>query len=366
MADFVSSATWRKRARDVLRRLGLLRGASGWTLFVPTDTVFPGPSKTCSCGALARRKRRPSVALSAWGKTAPDLAIGLCETCFVRSWRRTLWSVGVVLWTGVCGVGLARLVMSLWPFSPWWVLVGSSVLGVVLGWATGAWALPMCNPGGSGAWCGVPVRVAAFRGGGWTLEVVSRIVVDALDPAEERRVEKFLEERDFGPAGLAGFVVVLAVAFGLWFAWHPVVRVVNVSSEPFEIVVDGRSLGVVPGIPGEAPGAGREFRLPAGRREFRAFRLDGEPVDQTTGWVVSGTTQLYAPGSSGRCFRVEQRAYGRAAQPKSETLVLPADRRFHTLSEAVDAWFQPNPPSQRNLWFSGGVRRAVRHGPCEP
>jgi hypothetical protein len=235
-----------------------------------------------------------------------------------------------------------------------------------MAWAMGVWALPSWNRGGRGTWCGVPVRVAASRREGWTLEVVSRVVVDALDPAGQQRIEKVLVERDFVPAGLAGFAVVLGVAFGLWFAWHPVVRVVNVSSEPLEIVVDGRSLGVVPGIPGEAPGAGREFRVPAGRRVFQAFRLDGASVDPTTGWVGSGTTQLYLPGSAGRCFWVDQRAYGRAVQPKPESLVLPEDRRFHTLPVAVDAWFQPNPPSHRNVWFSGGVRRTVRQGPCEP
>lgn len=365
MADTANSSTWRERVGDILRRLGLVRSTSGWTLFVSRDTALPGRSGTCSCGAVARRDRGPSVAPSAWGRPVPDLKIGLCEACFARSWRRTLWAVGTVLWTGVSGVGLARLVMGWWPWSPWWGLVASSFLGVVLAWGVGVWVLSLGAPRRD-RWHGVPVRVAACAREGWTVEVASQLVVDALDPKREKRVDKVLVERDYLPAGLAGLAVVLAVATVFWSLWHPVVRVVNVSSLPLEIVVDERSLGVIPGVPGEAPGAGREFRLPQGRRVFRAVRLDGVRVDESTGWVGSGRTQLYVPGSTGRCFRLEQRAYGRAAQPKPETLDLAADRRFHTLPVPVDAWFQPNPPSQRNVWFSGGVRRTVRQGPCTP
>lgn len=365
MAEPANSPTWRERVGDVLRRLGLVRSTSGWTLFVPKEAVFPGWSKTCSCGAVARRSRGPSVALGAWGRPVPDLKVGLCEACFARSWRRTFWSAGMVLWIGVSGVGLARMLLWWWPWSPWWALVGSSLTGVALAWVVGVKVLSLSNSR-SDSWHGVPVRVAASGRDGWTLEVASQLVVDALDPKQENRAETVLVERDYLPAGLAGLAVLLGVALGFWFLWHPVVRVVNVSSVPLEIVVDGRSLGVMPGIPGEAPGAGREFRLPEGRRVFRAVRLDGVRVDESSGWVGSGRTQLYVPGSTGRCFRVEQRAYGRAVQPKPETLDLARDRRFHTLPVPVDAWFQPNPPSQPNVWFSGGVRRTVRQGPCGP
>jgi len=159
-------------------------------------------------------------------------------------------------------------------------------------------------------------------------------------------------------------VTVVGVATVLWLAWHPSVRVVNVTGAVMEIVVDGRSLALIAGVPGEAPSAGTEVRLPEGRRVLRALRLDGELVDETVGWVGQGRAQLYAPGSQGRCFWVEQKAYGQARQPRPEVVRLPADRRFHTFPMSIDAWFQPNPPTEPNVWFSGGVRRTVRLGEC--
>jgi hypothetical protein len=253
--------------------------------------------------------------------------------------------------------------MAGWAWAPWGVVVGASIVGVVL-----ASVLALVLPGRSGVgvdgWCGIPVRVVGLRSEGWTVAIASRSAVDTLEGRGIEAIAQRVTEHDLTPSLLGGLGAVAFVGTMLWWSWHPVVRVVNVTDQPVEVEVDGRTLAIVPGVPGEAAGAGQDVRIPKGWRVLRALGLDGGVVDEARAFVGLGRAQLFVPGSQGRCFRVEHRAYGRARQPRPDVTELPRDQRFHTLDVAVDAWFEPNPVSDRSRWFSGGVRRTVRQDRC--
>ncbi len=347
----------------VLSKIGAMRTVSGWCVVLAADAELPARAARCDvCGAAARYGRRPSCSLGLLGRPVPELWVALCRRCHVGVWHRTLWSVAAGLVAAMAGLGATWGVMTAWAWAPWGVVVGACILGAVLGLFAG-----LSLPGRSGVragWLGVPARVVAVDARGWTVELASRSMVDALEQRGVAAMARSVTEHDVMPSVLGGLGAVVLTATVFWWSWHPVVRVVNVTDHPVEVVVDGRTLAVVPGVPGETAGAGQDVRMPKGWRVLRAVRLDGTVVDESRGFVGSGRTQLFVPGSEGRCFRVDHRAYGRARQPRPDVTELPPERRFHTLTVAVDAWFEPNPASERSRWFSGGVRRTVRQDRC--
>ncbi|PIE06050.1 MAG: hypothetical protein CSA75_01570 [Sorangium cellulosum] len=260
---------------------------------------------------------------------------------------------------------MARITFLAWPWVPWPAFVASAVVGVWLAWIAG-WLAPG-RVGTSSGWQGVSARVVSGDRESWIMHVTSRSLMTNIDRVVGvEAVATQVDEHDWIGPGLVGLLSIVVVSSVFWVHWHPIVRVVNVASHPIEVTVDGWFLAVVAGLPGESAGAGREFRIPEGKRVFRTLRLDASPVDETTGWVGGGWVQLYVPGAEGRCFRVEQRAYGRTRQPKPPIIELDPERSLHDLPFRIDAWFQPNPPADRDFWFSGGLRRSVRQAPCQP
>jgi hypothetical protein len=348
----------------VLSRTGAKRTVPGWCVVLSTSTGLPVRGARCDvCGAVARHGRRPSAAIGLVGRPLPDLWVALCGRCHVRVWHRTLWSLATVLLSAVGGLGGAWGMMTAWAWAPWGAVVGASTVGAVLALVAGL-VLPGRSGVGGDGWRGIPVRVVGLGASGWTVEIASRSVAETLEKLGIKAMARPVTEHDLKPSLLGGLGAVALVGTVLWWSWHPVVRVVNVTDQPVEVVVDGRTVAVVPGVPGEAAGAGQDVRIPKGWRVLRAVRLDGAVVDETRGFVGSGRAQLFVPGSEGRCFRVEHRAYGRARQPRPDVTELPRDQRFHTLHVEVDAWFEPNPASDKNKLFSGGVRRTLRQDRC--
>ena len=354
------------RARQLVRRLGWIREADGWEVSLGRDAVAPR-ARTCAvCGSGGKRVRGPCLSPGLWGRPRPELNVVLCDRCYVRTWRRSLGLLAAGLMTGVGSMLAGKAIMLVWAWVPWGVFVLAACVGSVVAWGLASMVVQRTVGSGSrGSWQGVPVRVVGVDGDGWTLHVASRSVVVSLDPVlTEGPKRRFVRESDLVAPVVGGVIGVVLTATVVWFSWHPEVRIVNVRDFGMEVQVDGHEVAMVVGIPGEAPNAGVDVRVPEGRRVFRAVALDGRLVDETVGWAGRGRAQLYSPGADQRCFRVEQRAYGRAQQPRPAVIELPSDRSLHTLMVSIDAWFQPNPPSQRDLWFSGGVRRSVRVGAC--
>ncbi|MFW5739816.1 MAG: hypothetical protein ACOC1F_05560 [Myxococcota bacterium] len=362
-------SAWIDHVRRFAVRLGVLRKEAGWEVVLDERAAPPPRGRTCAvCGAVARHGRAPAAAPALWGRSKPEVIVALCHGCHLRTWRRTFGLVGISALTGAATVLGARAAFLLWPWIPWLVLMlAASALGL-FAWAASARLLVRwLRADGREGWQGVPARVTGRSNDGWTLVVASRSLVTLLDQVATRApVSKEVVESDtIGPLlAWAGCVVLVGTA--LWLAWHPEVRVVNLTHQTLQVSADGRAVALMGAVPRESPNAGLDVRVPAGRRVLESRSLDGSLVDETVAWVGAGEAHLYAPGAAGRCFRLEQRAYGRALQPHPAVVVLPSDRSFHSLPVAVDAWFQPNPPSGRDLWFSGGVRRALRVGGCEP
>jgi hypothetical protein len=255
----------------------------------------------------------------------------------------------------------------MWPWVPSFVLVVTCASGVSI-----ALALSLLLPGRSRrddpeGWRGVPARWLASTSRDVGLAVACPALAEAIAsriPLATTRHAVVKENDLWGLAPVALAVVVFASPL-VWWLTHPSMRVVNTSYEPLVVYVDGRSFGLVPAVAGEAPNAAIRLRVPRGWRRLKAVSLDGTIMDEVDADVGAGDEQLYAPASKGLCFWVEQRAYGRAYQPKPAHLALSNRVTFHSFPGPIDAWFQPNPETAGpDHWFSGGIRRAVRHGPC--
>ena len=278
-----------------------------------------------------------------------------------------LWvfaSYALIATMAFAACGTAFLV---WPWSPAVGLVGACLSGAAL-----SIALALLLPGRldrdtPAGWRGVPARWLSSDRRGVRLAVASDSLADTIGsqnpPAEKRRT--VVKENDAWDLGTFAVVVVTISSPVVWWLTHPVVHVVNTSYEPWAVYADGHALGVVAAVAGEAPNAAVDVRVPRGWRRLKAVKLDGTVVDEVEADVGVGEEQVYAPASRGQCFWVEQRSYGRAAQPRPARLMLSDRNSFHTLQVPIDAWFQPNPSTAgSDHWFSGGVRRTVRHGPC--
>lgn len=356
------------RVRKIARRLGWIREVDGWQMFLPKDAPSPSRGRTCAvCGAPAKHTRSPSLSPSLWGRPRPEVYVPLCAGCHLRTWRRSLGLLAAGLTTGLGAVVAAKAVMAAWPWVPWLAFAAGACAGAVVMWSAISQVLERAAgvSGDESGWRGVPARLVALHEEGWTVHVASRSLLVSLDQVATQAPEpRVVRESDLTAPLVGGAVGVALTATVLWFAWHPEVRILNATEVAMEVRVDGRQVALLAGIPGEAPNAGVDVRVPEGRRVFRAFALDGRLVDETVGWAGRGHAQLYAPGSEGRCFRIEQRAYGRTPQPRPAVLELPPDQGLISLGVPIDAWFQPNPPTQRDLWFSGGVRRSLRLGDC--
>jgi len=356
----------------LLARVGAMRVTSGFRVVVGKGVVLDG-GDGCSdvacdgpcdvCGEAGAGVCGPSMATLLFGRSLPDVRIVLCEGCRVRVWHRGLWWLTAFVVAVVLGVGGAWGVVVVWPWAPWSVGVVGGVVGVLVGFFVGLLVPGRTRLGGQG-WHGKPARVVAIGENGWTVDVVSGALAARLRRRGLEVLACDVVEHDVVPSLVGGIVAVVLVVGVLWWSWHPEVRVVNVMDRPLEIVVGGRSVAVVPGVPGEVEGAGRMVRIPRGWWHLRAQGLDGAVVEDVRVLVGSGRAQLFVPGSAGHCFRVDRRAYGQARQPRPGSWELPQTDRFHTLHERIDGWFEPNPVVGSSVWLSGGVRRAVRHSRC--
>ncbi|MCU0689972.1 MAG: hypothetical protein MUF54_01090 [Polyangiaceae bacterium] len=252
-----------------------------------------------------------------------------------------------------------------WPWVPAVVLGVSTLPGIGLAWVIGA-KLPGRMGLPAGRWQGSPARWAACSPLGAELETVCGQLAGSVCGANGVPSSIMMRERDASLIGVATVVTLVGVPLAVWPCAHPRLWVANAASDPLEIVVDGRPVGLVVGVPTEAANGVRSFRVPRGWRRLEARRLDGSVVDRSYARIGSGAVQLYIPARGASCFWVEQRAYGRAQQPRPAVVRLAADRTVHTLADRVDGWLQANPPvGGVGRWFSGGVRRVVRQGACE-
>lgn len=298
-------------------------------------------------------------------RRVPAISLPACAACHARLRRSVLVDVARGGSEAAVAVLLMGACMLVWPWVPAFVVACVSTLGAALAWL--AWRLVLARARWQRRLDRDPpaVWVSAGRAGA-CLEVCSSRLADVL--TAQAGVQPY-RGRSKAVVGVWQAVGLLAAATILpWAtaeAWFATVRVVHVSPTPLEIFVDGRSFGVVVGVEGEDSSAVREIRVPRGTRTFEARALNGTTVNRTTAVVGEGAAQIYIAFRGQQCFWVEQRAYGQASRQSLRVLPLGGRGAFVTLSDPVDSWFEANPePSSDGHRFSGGIRGAVRHGPC--
>jgi len=341
----------------------MVHRAPGARVLVPFNAAPALDPTCCACGATSSRTLSPARSLRVAFGPLPPLDLPACETCVAaaRSHAHFEWGVAA----GAASFALAACVVSLavWPWAPWPVALLAALLGASL-----APLLRLVRPPahiGLIPWRGAAARWVARTTEGAVLESPSEWIACSLRKAGLVPQPATAVEREGGRAALVAAAMTLLVAPAFWRHTHPLVRVLNVGIDSVEVSVDGRPLGWLPPVWTEVPNAGIDRRMPLGWRSFVTRNEAGEILDRTRAWVPSDTPALYAPRPAPRCFWIEQRAYGASSQPLPATVPLSTSSPFHVLPLRVDAWFQPNPvPASDGRLFSGGIRRALRFGPC--
>lgn len=164
----------------------------------------------------------------------------------------------------------------------------------------------------------------------------------------------------------AGPVLGVGAACLSFFVYHPLLRVLNLGTQPVEVALDGRPLTEVDPTSNESPLAGALLRVPAGQHTLSVkSAVDGRELSREQADFHSGAVHLLALGATDTCFWLETTGYGREQRIGRSYEPLRAREHFWVLPGGIDTWFAPNPessdPSSRS---SGGLLTALRQAPC--
>lgn len=155
------------------------------------------------------------------------------------------------------------------------------------------------------------------------------------------------------------------ITWQLHDVFHCETRIVNLTEDDLDIVVDGHSLGFVKASMQEHPLAGILLRVASGKRHIRALRRDGTLIDEDWVRFAAGQSYLYAPAHpSSVCFWLERAALGRGPTASVAREPLPGHLNFWEMPVAIDTWFMPA-TGPRSRFFTGGIVASLRQGPCD-
>ena len=161
-----------------------------------------------------------------------------------------------------------------------------------------------------------------------------------------------------------GVVVAVLLTPWLYDAFHPQLRLLNLTEDTLVISADHHVLAKLEPTSTENPRAGSLIRLASGPRQLTAHRADGTLVETVSADLLAGRTHLFAPSRPpNTCFWLEQTQVGGSSNRESKH-ELPDDRsNFWVLPEDVDNWFgkilDSGPTSG-----TGGVVTSLRQGLC--
>ncbi len=320
-----------------------------WRVELPAEPVLL-PSDCACCGAAALHAE--AIVFG-----ARSLLVRYCDPCASHvareSTRRLATRIALLL--------LALSFASALPiFLPWLSLFGavsSVVLAVgvplLLGRLPRRVELGHAGSGPSVLFAGPTALICRRRD---YAEAVARGVAAAPVGVSLPRRAPFFELS----VGLAAAFVVTPFAFAFQ---HPVLRAINLSDVPLELLVDGRRLGRVEPSSGESPFAGLSVRVPAGRRTLLGLTADGEPRYRAEVELAAGARHLFALGSEDTCFWIETVGYGREGRP-TDYEPLAGSTRFWVIPDDVHGWFRPAPQTSEGERSTGGSARVLRQGPC--
>jgi len=194
------------------------------------------------------------------------------------------------------------------------------------------------------------------RSGRFARRVLAHNAGCTLEVRRERRMAP-------NPRAPLGPLVALVLTPFLHRAFHPELRVMNLTDSPMEVISDGEHLGRVEPSSRESSQAGRSFRVGVGLRRLSARLLDGRSFG-VVARLSAGTEHLWAPGSPEGCFVIETHATGREGRDTQPRLTpLTGKDRFFPLPRELDAWFVP-PSDESTANASGGTVTVLRQRPC--
>lgn len=359
VAPFVALA---KRARTLLRRgiRGTIaravvrslaaRRALHWVIVADPGSLTLAPSCAC-CGAPAVHCRRESRR----GDEA-CVMIPYCTDCLQHSSRSEGFATAAV-WGGLLLGLFSAPLLSLGPTVPKWIAtLGATALSLIPVFVVAVSAFP--RPPSHRAWGSAAVLTQS--GLACSSQRFARRVVSDNPTAHIAlcRLRPVL----LGPLFAMGPLAALILTPFCHDAFHPWVRVINLTDHPFTVMVDGQPLGTVEPSSRESPRAGYKWRIAAGNRHLQARGPEGTLWDITVR-LVGGHEHLFAPDSAPECFRVESYTFGRSQLPNVTSVVLDNKERFWVLPVEVDSWFVAPPPVEPNR-STGGKVTVVRQGTC--
>ncbi len=223
-----------------------------------------------------------------------------------------------------------------------------------------AWAVIVLSLDSSWLARGRPVEVRAeelsCRSGRFARRVIAHNAGYTLHTRREH-------PRLSNPRAPLGPLVALVLTPFLHRAFHPEIRVMNLTDSPLVVRADGQRLGRVEPSSRESPKAGQIFRAGVGVRRLSATLLDGRHFEVSARLSV-GADHLWAPGSPEGCFVIETHATGRERRVTAPRLIpLVGADRFFVLPRELDAWFVA-PSDESTAKASGGTVTVLRQRPC--
>lgn len=318
----------------------LVFGASARELILPSECASCGAPPAC-----ARHERGPS---------RRELFVPYCLACDARLTRQSTHALSLGVASLLCASAFGLLGPLLWPWASGGALLALSLL---LG------ALPLAL-----------AYVLEPRASWFSLRAVwwrrnARLVCERAAFARElERLNGITAVRErVRPLGHWRWAA-LGIALGLLcsllaYRWHhPRLHALNLGGQRLYLWVDGRALAELAPTSFESPDAGAVVRVPAGNRQLELKTATGASLARAGVVLERGVEHLYAWASDDHCFWLEVVGYGR--QSARQIVRLTAADRFWALRDGVDTWFVPPPPASLDRRSSGGLLRAVRHGPC--
>jgi hypothetical protein len=293
-----------------------------------------------------------------------ELFVGYCEDCAGHLGTERTRKLAGGIASGLLGVALAlSLPLSSRPL-PAPVLAALAFVGALL--PIVAVALWPRVPGRGHATVGPSVR---FRRKGELVAANDRWARELARANDVKRERTSFDEHRISVAMLPALVVAPLLALGMRELTSPVVRVVNLTSEALTVHLDGRPLARVEPTSLESPSAGTELRVPSGPHQLMARAQDGRVLEQAHVTVVAGRPHLFAPASSGFCFWLETRTYGRGEGSAEETMKrepLDGPPSFWALPANLGGFFLPAPAvGSAESRLTGGAVTVLRQGPCD-
>jgi hypothetical protein len=306
----------------------------------------------------------PAVSTDPVRAAGTELFVGYCEECARHlGAERTRKLAGGVA-SGLLGVALAlSLPLSARPLSAP-VLALLAFVGALLPIVAVA------------LWPRVPVRghstvgpSVRFRRKGELVAASDRWARELARANDVKHERTSFDEHRVSVAMLPALIVAPLLALGMRELTSPIVRVVNLTSDALSVHVDGRHFARVEPTSLESPSAGTELRVPSGPHQLLARAPDGRVLEQAHVTVLAGRPHLFAPASSGFCFWLETRTYGRGEGTPEEQIKrepLHGPPFFWALPANLGGFFLPAPAvGSAESRLTGGTVTVLRQGPCD-